>query len=134
MPDACSKFRGWPTLRWGRPEAEGDLARLRPMPWLSEVSEPELCLPSDRAAMVLGGSAACGAGRSPELRRLAGPASPEASRIARTRFTPHALHSVLGPAHSRQQLSTAAQPATDITTSPAARHVTHTDLEADHSC
>ena len=99
MPHACSKFRGWHTLRWGRPEAEGDLARLRPMPWLSEVSEPELCLPSDRAAMVLGGSAACGAGRSPELRRLAGPASPEASRIARTRFTPHALHSVLGPVH-----------------------------------
>ena len=86
------------TLRWGRPEAEGDLARLRPMAALSEVREPELCLPRERAATVLGGSV-CAMGRSPELRLLAGAGSPDASLMARTRFTPQALHSVLGPAH-----------------------------------
>ena len=89
---------GGHTLRWGRPEAEGDRARLRPMAALSEVREPELCLPRERAATVLGGSV-CTTGRSPELRLLAGAGSPDASLMARTRFTPQALHSVLGPAH-----------------------------------
>ena len=65
---------------------------------LSEVREPELCLPRERAATVLGGSV-CATGLSPELRLLAGAGSPEASLMARTRFTPQALHSVLGPAH-----------------------------------
>ena len=87
---------GQHTLRWGRPEAEGDLARLRPMAALSEVRDPELCLPRERAATVLGGSA-CGMGRSPELRLLTGAGSPDASLMARTRFTPQALHRVLGP-------------------------------------
>ena len=100
----CSRqkeTRSYHTLRWGRPEAEGERARLRPM--LSEVRDPELCLPRDRAATVLGGSV-CAIDLSPEL-RLFGGASPVASLIARTRFTPHALHSVLGPAGTAYPVS-----------------------------
>ena len=57
-------------------------ARLRPM--LSEVREPELCLPRDRAATVLGGSV-CAIDLSAELRLFGG---------AARRCQPHRAHAL----------------------------------------
>lgn len=94
------------TLRWGR-RSTGEGAKLgaRGAP-LSLVSDPELCFGSGAGFT---GDAAAAAPAAPAAPTLAAPPAPAfaAARrrglslclaLARTSFTPHALHRVLGPA------------------------------------
>ena len=71
---------------------EGERSRRRTAALLSELKEPELCLA--REAAVLGANAGSGG------RRFWPPSV--STRIWRTRFTPQALHKVLGPARAGQ--------------------------------